>query len=136
MHQEWWVDFPCFHSCFCSVSVAIKLTHLLQHLQLLLFDSHGLSLAAILDPNSNLEVNAQLEATLWSMVDYNTMSSSSGPMKHILPASVPDATLLPSSLDFETGFSQTDDGYSNIMSVPNMEPTAPDFLGQGIGCSL
>ncbi|KAF7557819.1 hypothetical protein G7Z17_g480 [Cylindrodendrum hubeiense] len=79
-----------------------------MYVKLLLFDSHGADFAQILDPKVTVNVNPSLKATLWSMVDYGAMCTSSGTIE-LIPTGdfLSDSSPLPPSLDFDLEFGAT-----------------------------
>lgn len=76
---------------------------------MLLFDNQGLSLAQSLNNTiAGEELNPFVEAVFWSMVNYDTMCNSSGPVETLLGSVSVDQIVLPGSVDLALCFSSVD----------------------------
>lgn len=81
------------------------------------------------------DIDPRLEATLWSMVNYDTMCNSPGTTEMILGLSMVEDTSVPESIDFEMGFGADDDYYSALASTTNGIADS-EFSASSIGCLL
>lgn len=73
-----------------------------MHTQLVNFDAHAQAFQRLIDPHASFEIEPELEALLWSMVDYGAMcgSSRSTSPEGQLPVNLQS----PSFLNFDVGF--------------------------------
>ncbi|KAH8672293.1 fungal-specific transcription factor domain-containing protein [Ilyonectria robusta] len=103
-----------------------------MHTQLLSFESHAQAFNNMLDPQTSFEIDAELEAALWTMVDYGAMCCSSG-------AAEPGDTSIsvnispPSFLDFDMDLAP-----GNAFDLPassGLSGTRSGMSSYGINCS-
>ncbi|KAM5341498.1 hypothetical protein ACJ41O_014529 [Fusarium nematophilum] len=75
-----------------------------MHAQLLAFDAHAQAFEKMIDPHASFDIEPELEAHLWSIVDYGSMCGSSreasgGPM----PMNMPSPSFLNFDVDYTAG---------------------------------
>ncbi|KAF4465222.1 hypothetical protein FALBO_7937 [Fusarium albosuccineum] len=102
-----------------------------MHTQLLNFDAHAQAFEKMIDPHASFDIEPELEAILWSMVDYGAMCGST---RAISPSDAPVSANLPSPpfLNFDVDF--TAGNSFDLSGAEGLSGARPSMNSYGVNC--